>query len=404
MRRFNCGSCGHDDLRTILDLGLSPIADAYTPDNRLVAHYPLQLAACRGCHLVQLTEVVSPEILFGTGYSFYSSASAPLSDYHRAYADDVIKGLNWIADVPHNGFVVEVGCNDGDMLRHFAAAGFKTLGVDPAHGPVAVARDRGLDVVPHGLTRELAREIQARHGTAGTVIANHVLAHVEDVAIVVSGIATLLDWDGVAYVEVQYLPDLLLHNAFDLVYHEHRNFFTLTSLIKAVEPHGLYVADVEFTDRQGGSLRAMLRHTRGASSLVERTLATESWLTDRDAFAGLQGRVERVRDRLCALVDRHGGDYLIGYGAPAKATTLLNFCGIDSTRVALVTDTTAAKQGRYIPGTGIKIVAPAEAADRRIDTYLLLAWNYLTAITRNEVEFTRNGGRWIVPIPVPTLL
>ena len=403
MRRFNCGSCGHDDLPVILDLGLSPIADAYTPDDRAVAHYPLQLCVCSGCHLVQLTEVVSQEILFGTGYSFYSSASAPLSWYHGLYADRVIKN-HYAADVPTNSFVVEVGCNDGDMLRHFMNAGFKTLGVDPAHGPVTVARGRGLDVVAAGLTREIAREIQAQHGPAGTVIANHVLAHVEDVSTVVGGIATLLARDGVAHVEVQYLPDLLLHNAFDLVYHEHRNFFTLTSLVKAVEPHGLHVADVEFTDRQGGSLRVELRHARGTSSIVERTLAAEAWLTHPQAFAGLQGRVERVRDRLRALVADRAGDYLVGYGAPAKATTLLNFCGVDAGQMKIVTDTTTAKQGRYIPGTGIKIVAPEEAADRRIDTYLLLAWNYLTAITRNEVEFTRNGGRWIVPIPVPTLL
>ena len=215
--------------------------------------------------------------------------------------------------------------------------------------------------------------------------------------------AALLAVDGVAFVEVQYLPDLLTGNAFDLVYHEHRNFFSLTSLEKAAKRWGLHVADARLTDRQGGSLRVELRRTRGTLSLIENIRTSESWLSQRSSYDGFQGRIERVRTRLRDMLITSATGHVAGYGAPAKATTLLNFCGIDSEQVGFTIDTTVAKQGRFVPGTGIPIRSPDVIESRRVDTFLLLAWNYAPEIMRRELEFTHNGGRWIVPIPVPTL-
>jgi len=400
MRRTNCSACGYNDLHTFLDLGLSPIADAYTAEpHELVEMHPLQLAVCTGCWLVQLLEVVDPKTLFGTGYSFYSSASAPLSDYHAAYADDI---LTRYTDLTRR-LVVEVGCNDGDMLRWFRNG--PHVGVDPATGPIAAARGRDLNVVEREFTFEVAEQIRAESGPAGIVIANHVLAHVADVAEVLRGVAALLDSDGVAFIEVQYLPDLLTANAFDLVYHEHRNFFSLSSLEKAARRWGLHVTGARLTDRQGGSLRVELRHARGDDryARLSSLRASESWLCHRGAYDGFQGRVERVRTRLRNMLITSATGYVAGYGAPAKATTLLNFCGIDSEQVGFTIDTTAAKQGRFVPGTGIPIRPPDVIESRRVDTFLLLAWNYAPEIMRRELEFTHNGGRWIVPIPVPTL-
>jgi SAM-dependent methyltransferase len=398
MRRTSCSSCGYDDLRTFLDLGLSPIADAYTdgPDDLSETH-PLQLAVCTGCWLVQLLEVVDPKTLFGTGYSFYSSASAPLSDYHAAYAQEIFDRYPELT----MRLTVEVGCNDGDMLRWFRRS--PHVGVDPASGPIDAARQRDLNVREAEFTLDVAEQIRAEFGPAGIIIANHVLAHVADVADVLSGIAALLDTDGVAFVEVQYLPDMLTGNAFDLVYHEHRNFFSLSSLEKAAQRWGLHVADAWLTDRQGGSLRVALRHARTTSSRLESLRASESWLTQPSAYDGFQGRVDRVRTRLRELLVTSANGYIAGYGAPAKATTLLNFCGIDGEQLPFTVDTTKAKQGRFIPGTGVRIQPPDVVELRRVDTFLLLAWNYAPQIMRREVEFTRNGGRWIVPIPVPTL-
>lgn len=404
MRRTTCSACGYDDLRTFLDLGSSPIADAYTssPDE-LSDVYPLQLAVCAGCWLVQLLEVVDQETLFGTGYSFYSSASAPLSNYHATYAASVLGGYGDLAQ----RLTVEVGCNDGDMLRHFQRAGCPVVGVDPASGPVGAARERGLDVLDVAFTPTVAGELLEARGPAGLIIANHVLAHVEDVSHVLSGVSTLLAADGVAFVEVQYLPDLLVNNAFDLVYHEHRNFFSLTSLECAARRWGLYVADWELTQRQGGSLRVTLSKQRQRTSSSHTiTREREEWLRHTSAYDGLQGRVERVRTRLRDLLfdETMNGRSVAGYGAPAKATTLLNFCGIDHHTIEFITDTTPAKCERYVPGTGIPIMAPSDALRHDVDTFIILAWNYAAQIIRNNVKFMDDGGRWIIPIPAPVLL
>ena len=405
MKRTRCSACGYDDLRLILDLGLSPIADNYTKDTGSVPFYPLQLAVCAGCHLVQLLDVV-PD-LFGSGYSFYSSASAPLSAYHRAYASDVINtyqlGPDGLGERP---LVVEIGSNDGDMGQHFVHTGYRVIGVDPADGPGDIALNRGLDVRVKPFGRNLAHEIHAQEGPAGIIIANHVLAHVENVSDVFAGINELLTYAGTVYIEVQYLPDMLLNNAIDLIYHEHRNFFSLTSLHAAARIHNLYVNDAQLTDRQGGSLRVKLSRHAGATKRALALRDSENWLADTDVYAGLQGRAERLRARLLQLLtnERDLGHVVVGYGAPAKATTLLNFCGVGDDLVTWVLDTTKAKQDRFIPGTGIKIYNPGAIAREHVDTYLLLAWNYQREIMRNEQQFTIDGGRWIVPVPAPTLL
>lgn len=391
VKRDTCSACGSGDLEQFLDLGLSPIADAYTatPDEES-ARYPLEVAVCPKCRLVQLLEVVDHETLFGTGYSFYSSASPPLSAYHAAYARDVKARHRELAA---RG-VVEVGCNDGDLLHHFAD--FPALGVDPATGPAEAARARGLEVLGRPFGLQVAHEIRDRRGRQGLVIANHVLAHVADVSDVLAGIRALLADDGIAMVEVQYLPDLLVNNAFDLVYHEHRNFFSLSSLEQAAIRHGLYVADAELTDRQGGSLRVTFTAQRPLFSppRVAELIASERWLDSFAAYDGMQGRAERIAVRLNDLVRSQSN--IAMYGAPAKATTLLNWCGLTVEDLAFCVDTTEAKQGRHIPGTGIPIVAPGE---RRADTYLLAAWNYAGVIMANNP-----GHRWILPIPAPVLI
>lgn len=394
MKRTNCSACGHVELDTFLNLGDSPIADAYTATPGEVSErFPLEVAVCAKCRLVQLLEVVDHNVLFGTGYSFYSSASAPLSAYHAAYARDV--------HARHPGLVargvVEVGCNDGDLLRHFSDV--TAVGVDPAAGPADMARHRGLEVLVRPFGLQAAHDIRDRRGRQGVVIANHVLAHVADVADVLAGVRTLLADDGIAMVEVQYLPDLLVNNAFDLVYHEHRNFFSLSALEQAALRHGLHIVDAELTDRQGGSLRATLATAPAPNPRVDRIRMSETWLNSWSAYESMQGRVERVRARLWDVIaaEQRSGRTLAGYGAPAKATTLLAFCGIGQETIPWVVDTTVAKQGRHIPGTGIPIVAPTDAPP--VEVYLNLAWNYQRQIARSNP-----GHRWIVPIPAPVVL
>jgi SAM-dependent methyltransferase len=395
VKRTTCSACGAGDLEMFLDLGLSPIADAYTEDLGMDApRYPLQVATCSKCRLVQLLEVVDADVLFGTGYSFYSSASPPLSAYHARYAQDLLRDYGEQAAMG----VLEIGCNDGDMLRHFAH--LSHLGVDPATGPATAALDRELLISVEPFTSSFAQSFTDKFGL---VIANHVLAHVADVSDVLAGIAHALAPAGIAFIEVQYLPDLLINNAFDLVYHEHRNFFSLSTLEYALWRHDLAIVDAQLTDRQGGSLRVAVvpRFTflgRDPAPSVERLRNSEQWLQSFGAYEGMQGRAERIRDRLIDMLDERQASKVVAlYGAPAKATTLLNFCGLTYVDLPYCWDTTVAKQGRHIPGTGIEIRPPWQGA--RPDTFLLAAWNYLRPIMKGHPGF-----EWIVPFPAPLAL
>jgi len=395
MRRTTCSACGHTDLEQFLDLGDSPIADAYTvtaQESLDAPRYPLQVAVCGKCRLVQLLEVLPADVLFGTGYSFYSSASPPLSRYHEDYARDVIARY---PSLVCQG-VVEIGCNDGDLLRHFSHVAH--LGVDPSTGPAQMARHRGLNVWPAAFNLDAATDIPGclDDEQPGVVIANHVLAHVEDVSDVLAGIAHLMNDDSIAMIEVQYLPDLIVNNAFDLVYHEHRNFFSLSSLEQAAQRHSLWVRDAELTDRQGGSLRVTLGRAGVPSRRVDELRASERWLDSFGAYEGMQGRAERIRARLLDLIAAQRGVTAV-YGAPAKATTLLNFCGLTAKELPWCVDSTKAKQLRHIPGTGIPIYA--ESHDEKTRTFLLAAWNY----SRGIMSANPNH-RWIIPLPGPVLL
>jgi SAM-dependent methyltransferase len=402
MRRENCSACGDLDLETFLDLGTSPIADAYADKPNLDApRYPLQMATCSTCRLVQLREVIDPNVLFNDGYSFYSSQSPPLVKYHEKYAADL---LAQVRDQATMG-VLEIGCNDGDLLRHFSH--LPHLGVDPTGGPVTVAIERGLDVVHEPFTLTLAQDLDR---TFGLVLANHVLAHVVDVYDMLAGISHVLHPEGIAFIEVQYLPDLLVNNAFDLAYHEHRNFFSLRSLESALWRHNLRVIDAELTDRQGGSLRVAIvpkgSQTSSTGTELQKLRASEGWLDNRDAYQGMQGRAERIRTRLQDVLEQESGAgrQVVGYGAPAKATTLLNFCHIDSGSLGFVMDPAPSKIGKYVPGTDIQIIAPDHTMNNPKATVLLLAWNYASAIMRQYGSFSTGGGRWIIPFPAPMLL
>jgi hypothetical protein len=415
MRREMCGGCGSARLDTVLDLGKTP------PANTLPAHpsdpetfYPLQLGVCPDCWLVQQMEIVPDVELYSADYAFYSSASLPKQAYHRDLARRLLR------EHPSQArqLTVEVACNDGDLLRHFSDVGCRTLGVDPASGPAAKARERGLEVQTASFSAEVAAQIRDSHGPAGLVIANHVVAHVVDLDDFFAGLDVLLADDGVAVVEVQYLMDLLVGNQIDHVYHEHRYHFSLTALAAVASRHRLHVTDVRHTPAQSGSINVTLTRHDNPTPAVVRMLDSERWLRNQSAYQSLQGRAEHIRHQLVGLLDDEvsAGRRIAGYAAPAKATTLLNWCGIGPDVIEYVVDTTPYKQGRYIPGVHLPIVGrqwggaardlyePTQPVGHDLpDVWFLSCWNYAADVLRREQAFTAGGGKWIIPIPVPTL-
>jgi SAM-dependent methyltransferase len=384
MRRTECGGCG-DNLVLVLDLGASPLADKF-PANADTAetYYPLELMVCPSCWLVQLGEVVSSDELFGSDYAFYTSASPSLREYFAEVAALLL------ADLKPDSRVVEIACNDGTLLNHFAAAGHRTYGIDPA-APAALARERHpVAMVP--FTAQLAAEV----GQADLALAFNVAAHVADPHDFLRGVRALLADDGIAVVEFQNLADLVTGCQVDHVYHEHRYFYSAQTFSRLAAQHGLVAKSYTRTPAQGGSLRVTLVPEK-PEHLPPVAL---HWLSKFSTYSSLQPRADRMKDLLLAILDDCGEATVAGYGATAKSATLLNWCGIDTRQVAWVEDVTPAKIGRFTPGTKIPIRAPGE----RPDYYLVLAWNYLGGIVRREQAYLAGGGRLIVPGPVPCVL
>ena len=405
MKRTRCGGCGSAaDLTTVLDLGASPLADDFRADRAealALERYPLELLYCSACTLVQLGEIVDDAILWGGDYGLYSSASPAVVEHFQTYADWLLQRFPRHA----HRLTVEIASNDGVLLRPLQAAGVPVLGVDPAAGPAGIARASGIETWGEIFTRDTARRIVAERGQAGLIVANNVVGHVADLREFGEALGILLHNDGLAVVEFQYVLDLLVGNQFDHVYHEHRQFFSLTSLARALAPAGLHPIDVEQNSMQGGSLRVTLAKLGRSSHAVRQMHLTEQRLDDRGALGGLQLRAERIRDRLRGILIDASRDGLkvAGYGASAKSATLLSFCDIGPELVPYFLDPMPTKIGRYLPGSGIPIIDPA-ADTGRPDMYLLAVWNYLAQAMAREREFTARGGQWLVPIPAPGLL
>lgn len=391
MRRERCGGCDSTDLDPVLDLGKTPLADVFpsSPDE-VEVYYPLGVLHCVRCGLVQLSEVVPDDLLYGADYAFRSSTSPAILAYHKRYADWILSRFPALA----KRLTVEIACNDGSLLSLLSQAGCRTVGIDPASSAVTAARESGLNVVDDAFNLAAATRLREDNGPAGLIVANNVLAHVADLQDMVAGIAHLLADDGVAILEFQYLPDLLASNSWDHVYHEHRFFLSVTALEPVLRRHGLRVAKVSRTPMQGGSVRLTVQHGTGLSLYDEPST--------KDLIAGWQARVDYSALRIAELVEPQEGRRVAGYGASAKSCTLLSYCGIDSRQLESVVDTTPAKIGRFTPGTHIPVVGPW--GTREPDVYLLLTWNYLGSVLRREHSFWESGGRFIVPIPAPVVL
>jgi SAM-dependent methyltransferase len=397
-----CRCCGGSRLEVVLDLGCTPLANSLPADlSTPEATYPLAVAICRDCALVQTTYWVSGELIFGGDYPYYSSYS---TDYLRHAREHALELIEARALGPES-LVVEIASNDGYLLRNFVERGVPVLGIDPARGPAETARGIGVPTLEEYFGSDLARRLKAEAGSADVMLANNVLAHVDDPNQLAAGVAILLAAEGVAIFEVPYLVDLVERCAFDTVYHEHNCYFSLRALQNLFERHGLHVVDVRRLPVHGGSLRVSVAREGQEQTAVAglRSLEDRLGVARTDFYRPFAKRVEAVTSGLRELLTRlrEQGERVAAYGAAAKGATLANASGIGPDLVAYVVDRNPAKQGRFLPGVRIPIVPPRRLEEDPPGVLLVFVWNLLPEIRTQLGDFP---GRFLVPIPEPRLL
>ena len=399
-----CRSCASANLRPVLSLGRTPLANALLTSDQLdqpEGTYPLDLVFCPDCALVQITETVAPEVLFRE-YLYLSSFSDTVVQNAEGIARRMINSERLGAD----SLVAEIASNDGYLLQHYHHKGIPVLGIEPAANIARVAReDRGITTLCEFFSAKLAHDLAAVGQRADVIHGNNVLAHVADLNGVVQGLATLLKPRGVAVIEVPYVKDLIDHCEFDTIYHEHLCYFSLTALDRLFRRHDLVLRDVERIPIHGGSLRVFVsRKDAAAPSAAVRALLAEevAWGVQREEFyTGFGAAVTRLKEELLRTLGtlKGQGKRIAAYGASAKGSTLLNYFGIGREMVEFVVDRSTVKQGRYTPGTHLPILAPAALLERRPDYLLLLSWNFADEILAQQDVFRQQGGRFIIPIP-----
>ena len=392
-----------------LDLGVTPLANAFLSEPAEFTNeksYPLAVTACTECGLSQLTYTVPAETLY-RDYVYVSSTSEGVRAHADSLADNLIDRYGW----GRADRVVEIASNDGTVLQAFKRRGLEVLGIEPAANIAELAEAAGVPTVTAFFTEETGTDIAGRIGTAVGIVARHVFAHVDDLHDFVRGAARLLDTDGVLLIEVPYLGNLFTDLEFDTVYHEHLSYVALEPVERLMIMHDLRVTDIDRVSLHGGSV---ILHIRRAGAGVQPSDRLEAFRAEEQAralmspvvLAEFAARVSAWRREFETFVDElvSSGSRLVGYGAAAKANTLLNACPGVARHLTAILDRSPHKHGRYTPGTHLRVEPVERWSEINASHMLVLAWNFQDEIMRQMQPFADRGGRFVIPIPHPRVV
>ncbi len=410
MSEPRCRFCENPLVDTVVDLGMSPLCESYLPSAKLdsaESFYPLHVRVCRECYLVQVGEYVRAEEIFGE-YAYFSSFSTTW----LKHAEDYVSMISRRLALDSKSFVVELASNDGYLLQYFVKSGIPCLGIEPAANVAKAAVEKGVETEVAFFDRELGRKLKASGRQADLVLGNNVLAQVPDVNSFVAGVPEALKPGGTATFEFPHLMRLFEGNQFDTIYHEHYSYFSLLTVEKIFARHGLTVFDVEELWTHGGSLRIYVRHASDGSRPISANLLS---LREREEKAGyrqietytrFEEQVRETKRKLLELLiaAKREGKRIVGYGAPGKGNTLLNYCGIRTDFIEFTVDRNPYKQGKFLPGTHIPILHPSKLEEARPDYIFILPWNFKDEILAQLSHARDWGAKFIVPIPEATVV
>lgn len=402
---YKCRACGSSDIESVINLGTIPLAGGFLKSRKEIVKekkYPLTLAFCENCYLLQTREVIPADKLF-KNYFYFSSAIKTLVSHFQEKAHEFSQQFS----SQKHKMIIEIGCNDGSFLQACMKESFNTVGVDPATNIVKPLIEKGVPIINKYFTQSTAKQIKNKYGKADIIFSSNTLAHIENIHDVFKGIESLLKDDGILVFENHYLGNLIHQMQYDMIYHEHQYYYSLTTLKNLLNQHNMEIFDIKFIPIHSGSISVYAQKKKGSreiEKIVSKTIENEliNKLTNKETFINYNKKIKKTKKNLIELIHsvKKRNKTIAGYGASGRGTIIMNYCGLGTNFLDYVIDDAPAKQGAYTPGTHLLIKDSSVLnTKKRPDFVLLFAWPFWEEIRKKNQEYLDNGGRFIIPLP-----